>query len=240
MRPSERKADELRSISFDLNQSKHAEGSCLVKYGDTHVFCTASVEKQVPSWMRGSGSGWITSEYGMLPRSTNIRISREAKKGQQTGRTQEIQRLIGRSLRAVTNLAMLEDIQIRIDCDVLQADGGTRTAAISGAYIALMEALKRMRSDNIITEMPLIEPVAAVSCGIFKNKLLLDLDYLEDSEASADANFVLTANGNIVEIQCSAEKNPFTEDQFNNLLILARKGCDKIFDLQKRALGNLI
>ena len=239
MRPSGRGLNELRSISFKLNISKHAEGSCLVEYGDTHVFCTATVENQVPSWMRGSGKGWITSEYGMLPRSTNSRIQREAKKGQQTGRTQEIQRLIGRSLRAVTNLENLPDVQIRIDCDVIQADGGTRTASISGAYLALMQALKKMQSENIINELPIIEPVAAVSCGIYKQSLLLDLDYSEDSLASSDANFVLTESGKIVEIQCSAEQEVFSERQFQNLLSLAKKGCNEIINIQKKALKSL-
>jgi len=239
MRPSGRDLNELRKISFKLNTSKHAEGSCLVEYGDTHVFCTATVETQVPSWMRGSGKGWITSEYGMLPRSTNSRIQREAKKGQQTGRTQEIQRLIGRSLRAVTNLDKLPDIQIRIDCDVIQADGGTRTASISGAYVALIQALKKMQSENIINQFPIIEPVAAVSCGIYKQNLLLDLDYSEDSHASSDANFVLTESGKIVEIQCSAEQKVFSEEQFQDLLSLAKKGCNEIIGIQKKALVSL-
>ncbi|MAI05983.1 MAG: ribonuclease PH [Alphaproteobacteria bacterium TMED87] len=239
MRPSGRELNELREVSFELNTSKHAEGSCLVKYGDTHVFCTVTVENQVPSWMRGTGKGWITSEYGMLPRSTNSRIQREAKKGQQTGRTQEIQRLIGRSLRAVANLEILSDIQIKIDCDVLQADGGTRTASISGAYIALMQAFKKMKSENIIDRFPIIEPIAAVSCGIYNQNLLLDLDYSEDSLASSDANFVLTESGKIVEIQCSAEQETFSEEQFQGLLSLAKKGCNEIVDIQKKSLLSL-
>ena len=201
MRPSGRTANQLRPVSFELGFAKHAEGSCLVKFGDTHVLCTASVEERVPPWMRGTGKGWVSAEYGMLPRATNTRTDREATRGKQSGRTQEIQRLIGRALRAVTKMDGFGEVQIRLDCDVLQADGGTRTASITGAYLALHRAFETMIGMGLITEIPMSEPVAAVSCGLYKGTAVLDLDYAEDSNAQADANFVLTGSNKIVEVQ---------------------------------------
>ncbi len=237
MRPSGRRADQLRDIRLEPDVSKHAEGSCLARFGDTHVLCTASVEDKVPGWMRGSGRGWITAEYGMLPRSTNTRTEREATKGRQSGRTQEIQRLIGRSLRAVTDLGQLGEIQVKIDCDVIQADGGTRTAAVTGSFVALHRAFARLRTIGLIKTIPLIDQVAAVSCGICKGEAALDLDYAEDSTAEADANFVFTGKGGIVEIQGTAEAAPFSEAQFGDLARLARKGIDELLAHQRRALG---
>ncbi len=237
MRPSGRAADEMRPLEFQPGCAKHAEGSCLVKFGDTHVLCTATLESRTPAWLRDTGQGWITAEYGMLPRATHQRTDREAARGRQTGRTQEIQRLIGRSLRAVVDLAKLGERQIRIDCDVLQADGGTRTAAISGGFVALVEALRYMRDAGLIEGLPVSDTVAAVSCGIHRGEPVLDLDYAEDSEAETDANFVLTGKGRIVEIQASAEKEPFDEETFLRLLRLARIGCDEITAAQKRALN---
>src|SRR5690349_5234854 len=196
-----RPADALRPVSFQMGFSKHAEGSCLVRFGDTHVLCTATVDEQLPAWLRGTGKGWVTAEYGMLPRATNTRTPREAAKGGQSGRTQEIQRLIGRALRAVTDLKAFGEVQIRLDCDVIQADGGTRCASITGAYIALAQAFATMKKIGAISRNPLREPVAAVSCGLFKGTPLLDLDYVEDSGAQADANFVLTGSGKLVEVQ---------------------------------------
>ncbi len=236
MRPSGRAPDQLRDVSFDLGFAKHAEGSCLVKFGDTHVLCTASVEDKVPPWLRGSGKGWVTAEYGMLPRSTNTRTDREAARGKQSGRTQEIQRLIGRALRAVTDMAGFGEIQIRLDCDVLQADGGTRTASITGAYLALHQAFERMMALGAISTIPLSEPVAAISCGLYKGTPVLDLDYAEDSNAQADANFVLTGSGKIVEVQGTAEEDPFTADEFTALLTLAQAGCADLVRLQQAAL----
>ena len=237
MRPSGRAADQLRAILLEPDVSKHAEGSCLARFGDTHVLCTASVEDKVPGWLRGSGRGWITAEYGMLPRSTGTRTEREATKGRQSGRTQEIQRLIGRSLRAVTDLARLGEIHVKIDCDVIQADGGTRTAAVTGAFVALHRAFARIQSLGLIKAIPLVDQVAAVSCGICHGAAVLDLDYAEDSTAEADANFVFTGKGGIVEIQGTAEAAPFTEAQFGDLARLARKGIDELLAHQRRALG---
>ena len=237
MRPSGRRADQLRDIRLEPDVSKHAEGSCLARFGDTHVLCTASVEDKVPGWLRGAGRGWITAEYGMLPRSTNTRTEREATKGRQSGRTQEIQRLIGRSLRAVTDLAQLGEIQVKIDCDVIQADGGGAGAAVTGSFVALHRAFARLRTIGLIKTIPLIDQVAAVSCGICRGEAALDLDYAEDSTAEADANFVFTGKGGIVEIQGTAEAAPFSEAQFGDLARLARKGIDELLAHQRRALG---
>ena len=239
MRPSGRAADQLRDISLETNVAKHAEGSCLARFGDTHVLCAASVEPRVPPWMRDTGRGWVTAEYGMLPRSTHTRTNREASHGKQSGRTQEIQRLIGRSLRAATNLEAMGEIQIKVDCDVIQAAGGTRTAAITGAYLALYGAFEHCRALGVIDAAPLIEFVAAVSCGIFDGMAVLDLDYEEDRNAQADANFVLTASGDIIEIQATAEKTPFSEDDYTALMSLARRGIGELVELQRRALGTL-
>src|SRR5271154_5928687 len=227
-RPSGRAADQLRPVSLHPGFAKYAEGSCLVKFGDTHVLCTASLDEKVPPFLRNTGSGWVTAEYGMLPRSTHTRTEREAARGKQSGRTQEIQRLIGRSLRAVTDLKGLGERQIKIDCDVIQADGGTRTASITGSYVALHLALRRMVDAKQIPVLPLRDSVAAISCGIHKGTPVLDLDYAEDSEADADANFVLTATGKLVEIQATAEEAPFAEEQFAELLRLARKGIAEL------------
>ena len=237
MRASGRSLECLRDISFETGFTKHAEGSCLVRFGDTHVLCTATVEEQVPPFLRNKGTGWITAEYGMLPRSTHSRIDREAARGKQSGRTQEIQRLIGRSLRAAIDLNTLGERQIKIDCDVLQADGGTRTASISGAYVALHLALQKMHQAGKIKSIPLTHQLAAVSCGIIKGQPMLDLDYEEDSCAEADANFVLTDAGKIIEIQTTAEKSPFQESEFNKMMVLAKKGIQEIVQLQKKALG---
>ena len=235
-RPSGRAPQDLRAISFETDVSKYAEGSCLAKFGDTHVLCTASVEDRVPGWMRGAGSGWVTAEYGMLPRATGTRTDREAARGKQSGRTQEIQRLIGRSLRAVIDLKQLGELQIKVDCDVIQADGGTRTAAISGGYVALYLALDHLMAIGAIKAIPLTDSVAAISCGLYRGNAVLDLDYDEDSAAGADANFVMTGTGGIVEIQGTAEDKPFSEDQFMALLSLAKAGTAHITALQKSAL----
>ncbi len=232
MRPSGRHNSQLRTIKFELDISKHAEGSCLIKFGDTHVLCTATIENHAPPWMRGSGRGWVTAEYGMLPRATNSRTNREAARGKQSGRTQEIQRLIGRSLRAITKTDGFGEAQIKIDCDVLQADGGTRTAAITGSYIALYQAFYTMQLQGTIDSIPITEPVAAISCGIYKSEPILDLDYDEDSNAQADANFVLTKSQNIVEIQGTAEQSPFSRSEFTQLLELAYKGCSELIGMQ--------
>jgi len=227
----------MRPVSLEPGFSKYAEGSCLARFGDTHVLCTASLEERVPPFLRNTGSGWVTAEYGMLPRSTTTRTDREAARGRQTGRTQEIQRLIGRSLRAVTDLKALGERQIRIDCDVLQADGGTRTAAITGSYVALHLALRKLVESGALAALPLTDAVAAVSCGIHGDTAVLDLDYAEDSTAAADANFVLTGRGGIVEIQATAEKHPFDEVRFARMLELARKGIGELIRLQRRAVG---
>ena len=233
-RPSGRTPDQMRSVSFERGVSKHAEGSCLVKFGDTHVLCTASLEERVPPWMRNSGRGWVTAEYGMLPRATNTRTNREAKSGQQSGRTQEIQRLIGRSLRAVTDLKAMGEMSVRLDCDVLQADGGTRTASITGAYVALRRALERCVTLGILDTVPLKDHVAAVSCGIYNGVAVLDLDYAEDSNADADANFVFTGSGDIVEVQGTAEAGPFSRAAFDELMDLAAKGNAELVAHQKK------
>jgi ribonuclease PH len=236
-RPSGRAPNQMRVVSLEPGFAKYAEGSCLVRFGDTHVLCTASVEEKVPPFLRNTGRGWVTAEYGMLPRSTHTRTDREAARGKQSGRTQEIQRLIGRSLRAVTNLAALGERQVRIDCDVLQADGGTRTASITGSYVALYQALQKLIDQKLLAAVPLTDAVAAVSCGIHEATPVLDLDYAEDSAADTDANFVLTGKGGIVEIQATAEHEPFADTQFASLLSLARDGTEQLFALQRRALG---
>ncbi|MEX0347141.1 MAG: ribonuclease PH [Rhizobiaceae bacterium] len=238
MRPSKRQADEMRAVSFERGVSKHAEGSCLVKFGDTHVLCTASLLEKVPPWMRNSGKGWVTAEYGMLPRSTTERMRREAAAGKQGGRTQEIQRLIGRSLRAVVDMEALGEVQITVDCDVIQADGGTRTAAITGGYVALHQCIQWMETRGMTQlSRTLKDHVAAISCGIYEGTPVLDLDYLEDSAADTDANFVMTGNGGIVEIQGTAEGEPFSDDEFAALTSLAKKGIARLVDLQKMAAG---
>jgi ribonuclease PH len=235
MRPSRRAPDELRAVTLERGAVKYAEGSCLVKFGDTHVLVTASLEERLPPWLKGQGRGWITAEYGMLPRATATRTRREASAGKQGGRTVEIQRLIGRSLRTIVDLKALGERQITLDCDVIQADGGTRTAAITGAWVALADCLGWMKARGMITGEVLRDHVAAVSCGIHQGAPVLDLDYAEDSEADTDANFVMTGSGKIVEVQGTAEKEPFGEDQLLALLALARKGVGKLVDLQKMA-----
>jgi ribonuclease PH len=237
MRPSKRAPDELRAVSFERNVARHAEGSCFIKFGDTHVLCMASLEDKPPMWLRGQGRGWVTAEYSMLPRATNTRTRRESTSGKVSGRTQEIQRLIGRSLRAVVDLQALGERQIVIDCDVIQADGGTRTAAITGGFVALYDCLKWMRQRSMIKEVPIRDHVAAVSCGIYKGAPVLDLDYAEDSTAETDANFVITGKGGLVEVQATAEGAIFSEAELNSLLGLARSGIGKLIDLQKQALG---
>ena len=238
MRPSGRAPDEMRAISFEPHYTKHAEGSVLVSFGHTKVICTASVEERLPPWLRGKGEGWVTAEYSMLPRATHTRGSREAAKGKQSGRTQEIQRLIGRSLRAVTDLKKLGERQITLDCDVIQADGGTRTAAISGAWVALRIAVDKLMAAGAITDDPLTRKVAAVSGGIFKGNPVLDLDYDEDSSADADANFVLIEGGQIAEVQATAEGATYDEEGLLRLLRLARIGTDRIFAAQAAAVAK--
>lgn len=233
----DRAADALRSVSLEPDFARHAEGSCLVRFGDTHVLCTASVEERVPPFLKNSGKGWVTAEYGMLPRSTHTRSAREAARGKQSGRTQEIQRLIGRSLRAVTDLPGLGERQITIDCDVLQADGGTRTASITGGYVALYRALDGLVAKGELPRVPLLEPVAAISCGLVGDACLLDLNYEEDSTAQADANFVLTASGKVVEMQVTAEDVPIAPDAVDTLMALAVRGCRELCVMQNRALG---
>lgn len=237
MRPSGRRPDEMRRVTLEPGFAKYAEGSCLARFGDTHVLVTASLEEQVPSFLRNSGKGWVTAEYGMLPRATGERTRREAAQGKQSGRTLEIQRLIGRAMRGVTNLEGFGERQITIDCDVLQADGGTRTASITGAWVALHQCFSRMQKLGMIARVPLTDHVAAVSCGIWQQAPVLDLDYAEDSAADTDANFVLTGAGGIVEIQGTAEREPFSEAAFMALLGLARKGVGELIQLQKRAAG---
>jgi ribonuclease PH len=236
MRGGTRKPDQLRKIELIPNYLKHAEGSCLAKFGDTHVICTASIDATVPPFLRNSGKGWVTAEYGMLPRSTHERMDREAAKGKQSGRTQEIQRLIGRALRSVVDMTVLGEKQIKIDCDVIQADGGTRTAAITGGYVALRLALDSLYKAKLISTMPIREEVAAISCGIVKGTAMLDLDYAEDSGAEVDANFVMTASGKIVEIQGTAEGAPFTAAQFQDLMGLATNGISGLIGMQRAAL----
>jgi ribonuclease PH len=236
MRPSGRAPDVLRPVSLEPGFAKYAEGSCLARFGDTHVLCTATAEERVPPFLRNTGRGWVTAEYGMLPRSTHTRTDREAARGPQSGRTQEIQRLIGRSLRAVTDLAALGERQIRIDCDVLQADGGTRTAAITGSYVALYQAVAKFVSAGLVAAIPLRDSVAAISCGIVEGTPVLDLDYAEDSTAETDANFVLTGTGGIVEIQATAEAAPFDDASFTRMMTLARAGIAELTRQQRAAL----
>ena len=235
-RRSGRGAEGLRAVVLEPDFAKHAEGSCLVRFGDTQVIVTATVEDRVPPWLRDSGHGWVTAEYGMLPRATHTRTEREARSGQQSGRSQEIQRLIGRSLRAVTDLKAMSEMQIRVDSDVIQADGGTRTAAITGGFVALRRAFDRCVALGVLAQVPIIDHVAAVSAGIVAGRAVLDLDYEEDSAAEADANFVLTGSGAIVEIQATAERKTFSEAQFAEMLTLARKGIGELVALQKQAL----
>ncbi|WP_082733684.1 ribonuclease PH [Polycladidibacter hongkongensis] len=233
-RPSKRSPEEMRPVTLERSVTKHAEGSCLVKFGDTHVLCTASLEERVPPWMRGRNSGWVTAEYGMLPRSTHDRMRREASSGKQSGRTQEIQRLIGRALRAVVDMDALGERQITIDCDVIQADGGTRTASITGAWVALNDCLAWMEArDMIKKDAVLKDHIAAISCGIYEGVPVADLDYLEDSAAETDANFVMTGSGGIVEIQGTAEGKPFSEEEFGQLMGLAKTNIAKLVELQK-------
>ena len=239
MRPSGRATDQLREIVLQPGFSKHAEGSCMARFGHTHVLCTASVEGKVPAWLKNKGRGWVTAEYGMLPRSTGNRTEREAARGKQSGRTQEIQRLIGRAMRAVVNLEMLGETQITIDCDVIQADGGTRTAAITGSYIALYQACAHLKKIGAVKEMPLVDEVAAVSCGLYKGMAVLDLDYDEDSTAEADANFVMTGKGGLIEVQGTAEQRAFSESQFLELMTLARDGIGALIEHQRRALAGI-
>jgi ribonuclease PH len=237
MRPSQRAANEMRQVIIERNVARYAEGSCLIKFGETHVLCTASLEDKPPQWLRGQGRGWVTAEYAMLPRATHSRTRREIAAGRPSGRTQEIQRLIGRSLRAVTDLQMLGERQITIDCDVLQADGGTRTASITGGWVALRECLKWMHSRSILKEIPLRDHVAAISCGISNGEAVLDLDYAEDSAAQTDANFVITGTGALVEVQATAEAAVFSEADFGAMLGLARKGISELIALQKQAIA---
>ena len=237
MRPSKRQPDEMRAISFERGVSKHAEGSCLVKFGDTHVLCTASLEEKVPGWMRNSGKGWVTAEYGMLPRSTGDRMRREAASGKQGGRTMEIQRLIGRSLRSVVEMKLLGDRTITLDCDVIQADGGTRTAAITGAWVAMARACKYLVDEKVIKESPITGQVAAISCGVFNGTPVLDIDYAEDSSAEVDANFILSGDGRMIELQATGEKRPFSDEEFAELMRLAKLGCGQLFEKQRAAIG---
>ncbi len=236
MRPSSRTLDQIRSVSIEINVTKHAEGSCLIKCGDTHVICTASVEENVPPFLRKSGLGWVTAEYGMLPRSTGSRVRREAGNGKQSGRTLEIQRLIGRSLRAIVDRVVLGERQITVDCDVIQADGGTRCAAITGGWVALRLAVNQLLKNKIIKNDPIIDQVAAISCGIYAGNPILDLDYLEDSDAGVDANFVMSSDMKLIEIQGSAEGSRFTRDEFNKLMDLAQNGIQILIESQKKAI----
>ena len=237
MRLNKRANNALRNISIDTNVNKYAEGSCLIKFGDTHVLCTATIEENLPSFLKGKNQGgWVTAEYSLLPRSTHSRVRREASQGKQSGRTLEIQRLISRSLRSVVNLKALGDRQVLIDCDVLQADGGTRTAAITGGYVALKLALQTLVEKKIFHRAPLLSELAAVSCGIINGESLLDLDYKEDSNADVDANFVINGQGKLIEIQGTAEKNPFSEEQFLEMLKFAKEGTKQLFEAQRKAL----
>jgi ribonuclease PH len=237
IRPSGRMADQLRPLSLEAGVSRYAEGSCLAKFGNTHVLVTASLEESLPGWLRGQKRGWVTAEYGMLPRATHTRGRREAASGKQSGRTQEIQRLIGRGLRSVVDLVALGERQITIDCDVIQADGGTRTAALTGAWVALKQACLYLKTEGLITEEPIRAQVAAVSCGIYQGVPVLDLDYPEDSNAEADANFVLAEGLGLVEVQATGEERPFTEAELHVLLSLAKSGCEDLFEAQRQALG---
>ena len=232
MRPSKRTPDQMRDVTIERGFSLHAEGSCLIKFGNTHVLCTASIEDRVPPWLRGAGKGWVTAEYGMLPRSTHSRMRREATAGKQSGRTQEISRLIGRSLRAIVDLEALGERQITVDCDVIQADGGTRTASITGGFIALKECINWMKHRGMVQDHVLTDNVAAISCGIFEGTPVLDLDYDEDSNAETDANFVMTGSGGLVEVQGTAEGKPFSEDEFAQLMGLAKSGIADLVKMQ--------
>ena len=238
MRPSERRPDALRAVSLETGVNRYAEGSCLVSFGHTRVLVTASLEESVPPFLRGRGQGWVTAEYGMLPRATHTRGRREAAQGKQSGRTQEIQRLVGRSMRAVVDLTALGEPQITLDCDVIQADGGTRTAAVTGGWVALKMATRHLLEEGVIVREPILDHVAAVSCGLFESEPVLDLDYEEDSNAEADANFVLTGAGDIVEIQATGEKRGFTQGEFEALFGLARQGIAQLVGLQKAAIGG--
>ena len=238
LRKNNRNFDELRKISIETNYVSHAEGSCLVSFGKTKIICTASIDNRIPLFLRNKNSGWITAEYGMLPRSTHSRMDREAVRGKQSGRTMEIQRMIGRALRAVTDLKKLNEKQVKIDCDVINADGGTRTAAITGAWVALYIACEHLIRKGQIQTMPINSQICAISCGILNNSILLDLDYEEDSKAETDANFVLSSSNQIIEIQGTAEKKPFNTEQLFELLKLAKNGCKKIFTIQKSIIDN--
>ena len=237
MRPSGRKPNEMRNITLQTKVNKHAEGSCLAKFGDTHVLCTATVENRLPGWLKDLGHGWVTAEYGMLPRATDQRTTREASRGKQGGRTLEIQRLIGRSLRAATKLELLTDIQIKVDCDVLQADGGTRTASITGGFVALFEACKSLSESGVIPQLPFRCFVAAISCGLYNGLAVIDLDYIEDSNAEADANFVMTDAKEIIEVQATAEGEPFAQDTLLDMMSMAENGIKELTDVQKQILG---
>jgi len=237
MRPSGRAADALREVSLETAVSRYAEGSCLAKFGQTHVLCTASVEQGVPGWLKGQGRGWVTGEYGMLPRATHTRGRREAAQGKQSGRTQEIQRLIGRSLRSVVDTKLLGDRTITIDCDVIQADGGTRTAAITGAWVALSKACKYLLEEKVIKETPVTGQVAAISCGVFEGAAVLDIDYAEDSNAEVDCNFIMSGDGRLIEVQATGEKRPFSDEEFAELMRLAKLGCGRLFEMQLKAVG---
>ena len=237
MRPTGRAPDQMRDIALETAVSRYAEGSCLAKFGQTHVLCTASVEQGVPGWLKGQGRGWVTGEYGMLPRATHTRGRREAAQGKQSGRTQEIQRLIGRSLRSVVDLKALGDRTITLDCDVIQADGGTRTAAITGAWVALAKACAYLVEEKVIKENPITGQVAAISCGVFEGAAVLDIDYAEDSNAVVDCNFIMAGDGRIIEIQATGEKRPFAEDEFAEMMRLAKLGCNQLFALQRAAVG---
>ena len=237
MRPSKRAPDEMRAVTFERGMLRHAEGSCLVRFGDTHVLVTATLEERLPPWLKGQGRGWVTAEYGMLPRATHERTRRESSAGKQSGRTLEIQRLIGRSMRTVVDLVALGERQITLDCDVIQADGGTRTASITGAWIALYDCIEWMKKRSMLKKDPLKDYVAAISCGIYQGTPVLDLDYAEDSGADTDMNFVMTGSNGIIEIQGTAEKKPFSDEELAQLIALARKGVGKLIDLQKIAVG---
>ena len=237
MRPSGRAPDQLREISLETSVSRYAEGACLAKFGQTHVFCTASVEQGVPGWLKGQGRGWVTGEYGMLPRATHTRGRREAAQGKQSGRTQEIQRLIGRSLRSVIDLKVLGDRTITLDCDVLQADGGTRTAAITGAWVALSRACKYLVDEQVLKANPITGQVAAISCGVFEATPILDIDYAEDSNAEVDCNFVLAGDGRMIELQATGEKRPFSDEEFAEMMRLAKLGCTHLFEAQRKAIA---
>ena len=238
MRPSGRQPHEMRAVSFEPGIAKHAEGSCLVRFGDTHVLCTASLEERVPPWLKGGGQRWVTAEYGMLPRSTGSRMQRESSRGKQGGRTLEIQRLIGRSLRAAVDLKTLGENTLYIDCDVIQADGGTRTASITGACVALVDALRAMKQRGALKKVPQVQMIAAISVGIYQGVPVLDLDYPEDSSADTDLNVVMTDKGGFIEVQGTAEAAPFSADDLNAMLALARQGCEQLFSLQQAALAD--